>query len=281
MIQRVAGRYSYLTSIFALSATLFAAAMPAQAAGDLLVAPTRIVLDGARGSEIILSNTGNEVATYRISLELRRMKPNGWLEDIVQTDANAIEKVALETIRFAPKRVTLQPDQPQSIRIGLQDPVSGPLPDGEYRAHLLFRAIPKTPDATVTAQKSEGVSIQLIPIYGVTIPVIVRKGKLTATAALANVKMAQNKEGPALEFDMSRKGTKSVFGEIYVTKPGSPEPVIFVRGIAVYPELDKRQVSIQVDAATAAKLHGPVKISYREALESGGGTIAEIQTVLP
>jgi P pilus assembly chaperone PapD len=281
MLKRVVRRHKIIASNFTLIATLLVTPAPVQAAGDLLVAPTRIVLDGARGAEVILSNTGNDVATYRISLELRRMNPNGRLDDIELTDANAHEKVALETIRFAPKRVTLQPDQPQSIRIGIQDPTSGPLVDGEYRAHLLFRAIPKTSDASSEVQSSEGVSIQLTPIYGVTIPVIVRKGMLTATAALANVKMTQNNEGPSLEFDMSRKGTKSVFGEVYITKPGNPEPVVFVKGIAIYPEVDQRQVSIQLDAATAAKLRGPVKISYREALEAGGGTIAEIQTVLP
>ena len=41
---------------------------PAQAAGDLLVAPTRIVFDGQRGTEVVLNNIGSETATYRISL---------------------------------------------------------------------------------------------------------------------------------------------------------------------------------------------------------------------
>jgi hypothetical protein len=281
MFKNARGCCAFVASSFAVAVAIMGAASPIQAAGDLLVAPTRIVLDGARGAEVILSNTSNEVATYRISLELRRMNPNGRLDDIEHAQANSIEKLALETIRFAPKRVTLQPDQPQSIRIGIQDLATGPLPDGEYRAHLLFRAIPKTPDATQAAQATEGVSIELIPIYGVTIPVIIRKGKLAATAALANVKLAQSIDGPALEFDMSRKGTKSVFGEVFVTQPGNPEPLVSVKGIAIYPEVEQRQVSIRVDPVIAAKLHGPVKISYREALEAGGGTIAEIQTVLP
>lgn len=272
---------AYAISATALAAASTGAFAPAYAAGDLLVAPTRIVLDGARGTEVILSNTGSEAATYRISLELRRMNANGRLEDIEQTLANDIEKAAIETIRFAPKRVTLQPDQPQSIRIGVQDLSSGPLPDGEYRAHLLFRAIPKTPDASQAVPSSGGVSIQLTPIYGITIPVIVRKGKLSATAAMANAVMGRDADGPALQFDLSRKGTKSVFGEVYVTQPGNPEPVLVVKGIAIYPEIEKRIVSIPVNAEIAAKLRGPVKISYREALEAGGATIAEIQTVLP
>ena len=37
----------------------------------LLVAPTRIVLNGSRGTEIVLSNIGDETATYRISVGKR------------------------------------------------------------------------------------------------------------------------------------------------------------------------------------------------------------------
>ena len=55
-------------------------AQPALAAGDLLVAPTRVILDGSRGTEVILNNIGSEPATYRVSLELRRMLPDGSLE---------------------------------------------------------------------------------------------------------------------------------------------------------------------------------------------------------
>ena len=47
--------------------------------GDLLVAPTRLVLNGGRGTEVILKNIGSDTATYRISAELRRMNPDGSL----------------------------------------------------------------------------------------------------------------------------------------------------------------------------------------------------------
>ncbi|WP_293940146.1 hypothetical protein [Sphingomonas sp.] len=43
---------------------LCAVATPASAGiGDLLVAPTRIVLNGSRGTQIILNNIGDDVAT--------------------------------------------------------------------------------------------------------------------------------------------------------------------------------------------------------------------------
>ena len=90
----------------ALLSPLMLAATPASAGvGDLLVAPTRIVLNGSRGTEIILNNIGDDVATYRISVELRRMGANGQLEDVAAP--SAAETSARDMILYAPRRVTL------------------------------------------------------------------------------------------------------------------------------------------------------------------------------
>ncbi len=255
------------------------AVTPAYASGDLLIAPTRIILDGRRGTEVILNNIGNEEATYRITLELRRMNDQGRLDDVDPTAANEKEKSALGVIRYAPRRVTLPPNQPQSIRVGMQPAVD--LPDGEYRAHMLFRAIPKTPAVDATQDAGNGLKIQLIPIYGISIPIIVRKGNLEATAALSNVRMGKDKEGPSLEFDMSRKGDRSVFGEIRVTKPGVAEPITVAKGIAIYPEIASRLVSLPLEPEVAAKMKGEIVVSYYEAPEAGGGLISQVRSVLP
>lgn len=264
-----------------IAATLLSAAplTSVHAAGDLLIAPTRVVFDGRRGTEVILNNIGNEEATYRITLELRRMNDQGRLDDVDQADANEKEKAALGVIRFAPRRVTLPPNQPQSIRVGMQ--AAEDLPDGEYRAHMLFRAIPKTQAADATQDAGNGLKIQLIPIYGISIPIIVRKGNLQATAAMSNVRMGKDNEGPTLEFDLSRQGDKSIFGEIHVTKPGVAEPLSIAKGIAIYPEVASRNVSLPMPAEVAAKMRGEVVISYYEAPEAGGGLITQLRQVLP
>jgi P pilus assembly chaperone PapD len=251
---------------------------PAAASGDLLVAPTRVVLDGRRGTEVILNNIGAEEATYRISLELRRMNEQGKLDDVVPEAANEVEKASLEMIRFAPRRVTLPPNQPQSIRIGLQGTEA--LPDGEYRAHMLFRAIPKTPEAGAADDTSNGLKINLIPVYGVTIPIIVRKGELKATAAITNANIGRDNEGATLNFDLARTGNRSVFGEVHVTRPGVKEPLLVAKGIAVYPELPSRLVSLPLFPEQLASLPGEVVISYYDAAEAGGGLITELRTVL-
>ena len=104
------------------AAVLCAAAVPASAAGDLLVAPTRIILDGSRGTEVVLNNIGSAPATYRISLEIKRMTALGGLDEIEEADANEAEKAALAMISFNPRRVVLPPNQPQVIRVGVRVP---------------------------------------------------------------------------------------------------------------------------------------------------------------
>src|SRR5690242_20547777 len=126
--------------------------------GDLLVAPTRIILDGRRGTEILLNNIGDEPATYRISVEFRRMTPDGNLEDV--TAPTPQEQAAADMIIYAPRRITLAPNEPQSIRLAARPPSD--LPDGEYRVHLLFRAIPPAnPVAVTPAEQPKGLQFQL------------------------------------------------------------------------------------------------------------------------
>jgi P pilus assembly chaperone PapD len=252
--------------------------LQAQGAGDLLVAPTRVVLDGARGTEVILNNIGVAPATYRITLELRRMRPDGSLEEIEQSAANAVETTTLGMISYAPRRVTLPPNQPQSIRIGIRAPQA--LPDGEYRAHMLFRAIPESKPAAPSTGPKEGVTIALTPIYGVTIPIIVRQGNLSAKAAITDARIEQGKARDTFSFGLARTGTRSTYGRVRVIKPGVEKPLIDARGIAVYAELAERRVIFPVDAELAAKLKGPATIQYLEDNDAGGGVIAELQTVI-
>jgi P pilus assembly chaperone PapD len=259
-------------TVFPLSSAL------AQGAGDLLVAPTRVVLDGARGTEVILNNIGTAPATYRISLELRRMRPDGSLEEVEQSAASAVEATTLSMISYAPRRVTLPPNQPQSIRIGIRAPQA--LPDGEYRAHMLFRAIPESKAATASTAPKEGVSIALTPIYGVTIPIIVRQGNLSAKAAITDARIEKGAERDTFSFGLTRNGTRSTYGRIRVIKPGVDKPLIDARGIAVYAEVADRRVIFPVDAELSAKLKGPATIQYLEDIDAGGGVIAELQTVI-
>ena len=265
----------------AVTAPLLALSTPAQAGvGDLLVAPTRIVLDGRKGAEVILNNIGDEPATYRVSIEFRRMTEDGGLADVPEPTAQ--DKIAEDMIVYAPRRVTLVPHQPQSIRIAARAPQG--LPDGEYRVHMLFRAIPPA-NPVVPASASadgapKGLRFQLIPVYGVTIPVIVRLGNLQATAAIANVRLDKADGKAVVDLDLSRSGTRSTFGEVRVLKPGIKNPIAIQRAVAVYTEVGVRHLSIPLDPTFQGDAAGPVSVQYVETFDDGSHVIAQTDAVL-
>lgn len=256
------------------------------ASGDLLVAPTRVVLEGQRSAEVVLSNIGREAATYRVSVELRRMRPDGSLQEVDPAQANAVERAMLDMAVVSPRRVRLEPDQPQTVRIGIRPPAAGVTP-GEYRAHILFRAIPDEgaqPSAAASLPTAEptprGVSISLRPIYGITIPLIYRSGALDAQASVSNPRLERNGDQPLLRFDLGRTGTRSLYGSVVVTRPGSSQPLLTVRGISIYTDLEARSVAIPITAEQEASLKGPAVVRYVADADAGAMTLAEATTTL-
>jgi P pilus assembly chaperone PapD len=268
-------------SVFAASivaAPLLTLSTAAEAGvGDLLVAPTRIVLDGRKGAEVILNNIGDEPATYRVSVELRRMTENGDLVDVTTpTDA---DKKAEDMIIYAPRKVTLAPHEPQAIRVVARAPQG--LPDGEYRVHMLFRAIPPaTPIVQTPGEQPKGVQFKLTPVYGVTIPVIVRLGNLEASAGIANVQLEKKDGAPAIGLDLTRQGTRSTYGEVRVLKAGYKDPIAIMKGVAVYTEVGKRHVSLAIPEASKAAANGQVTVEYLETYDDGSHLLAQTQAML-
>ena len=268
--------HRFLTFAAAATAACLTLAAPLHAGvGDLLVAPTRLVLNGGRGTEVILKNIGSETATYRVSAELRRMNADGTLVDV--KDPNPAEKAAQDMIVFAPRKVTLPPNQPQAVRVSARAPQG--LADGEYRVHLLFRAIPD-PTPVTAPKDAKGLAFKLIPVYGVTIPVIVRLGNLQAKAGIAGVEHIKQNGKDAVALDLSRAGDRSTYGEIRVMKAGVKEPVALVKGIAVYKEVTQRRVVVPVAAAYKGSLTGPVTVQYFEVSDNGQSLAAETTATL-
>lgn len=268
------------TAAAAFAAALALWSTPAAAGlGDLLVAPTRLVLDGRRGAEVILNNIGDEPATYRVSIEFRRMTPDGGLVDVAEPTAE--DRQAQDMILYAPRRVTLAPHQPQSIRVAAR-PGAG-LPDGEYRVHLLFRAIPPARPLVQPAgvvDQPKGIRFAVTPVYGVTIPVIVRLGNLSATAGIANVRLERKDGKRHVALDLSRAGTRSTFGEVRVLKAGQKAPIAVQRAVAIYKETATRRMTIPLADEFTGDPAGPVTVQYVETFDDGTHVIAETAAVL-
>ena len=187
------------------------------------------------------------------------------------------ELFAEDYIRYAPRRIDLEPNTPQTIRVMIRKPAD--LEEGEYRSHLQFAAVPE--DAGSNSIESQGddgngISIQLTPIYGVTIPVIVRHGALSADASISGLKLSPLAGGKArLSFTLSRKGSKSLYGDFSVHINGEKRVLQERRGIAVYTPNTRRDISIDLTAAVLAKLRGKeLEIRFTDRSSQGGAIIA-------
>lgn len=268
-----------------LSSALRQTSTPRAGAGDLLVAPTRIVLGGPkRTAEINLLNIGTKPALYRISLVHERMDENGRLVDVETSGPN--DKFADDLVRFTPHQVLLAPQISQVIRIQMRLPAN--LDAGEYRSHMLFRAVtaPAADDkAPIAGTPPKGISVQITPVYGVSIPVIVRSGQTSASTDFSDVHVVTAPGGePALVGKLTRSGSASVYGDLLVefAEHGKPfRPLARANGLAVYtPNLIRNFALILSKDKSMQFRNGTLRVTYRVPETDGGQTIAKTEIVL-
>jgi hypothetical protein len=162
------------------------------------------------------------------------------------------------------------------------------LAPGEYRSHLVFQRITEPMNTADTpAQKgspAEGLQIRLIPLIGVSIPIIVRHGDTAATVTLANLEMQKPAAGepPILALELRRSGNRSVYCDLSVTftpNGGSERQVARAYGVAVYTPnpLRRAKIALQPFAAAGGTLH----VLFRERVEDGGKPLADATLRLP
>lgn len=235
------------------------------AQGDLLISPLRIVFEGSKKSqEINLANVGKDTATYVISVVDIRMKDDGSFESITTPDTG--QNFAGPYLRFFPRKVTLAPNEAQVVKIQLIK--TNELKPGEYRSHLYFRAVPdERPLGDRPSKKdSASISIQLTPIFGITIPAIIRIGDYDANATMTNFSFTNDNNQPALSFTFKRTGSMSVYGDIkvdHVSPDGKVTQVKIVKGIGVYTPNTVRNFKTDLDTDNQANFHkGKLHVTY-------------------
>ena len=237
-----------------------------KAQGNLLITPRRVVFDGTkRVQELNLANTGQDTAKYNVSIVEYRMKEDGSFEEITQPDPG--QNFADKNIRFFPRTVTLGPNEAQVVKMQVTN--TSKLSPGEYRSHIYFRAVPKQvalgeEDKT---RDSTAVSVKLVPIFGITIPVIIRVGESTTKVSLSDLKLQLvNDTTKRLDLTFNRTGNMSVYGDLkvmHVSASGKETQVGTVNGIAVYTPNAIRRFRMDLDKRAVVDYHaGHLVVTY-------------------
>jgi hypothetical protein len=207
------------------------------AQGNLLITPKRVVFEGSKRSiDLNLANNGQDSATYAISIVQIRMKEEGGFETITEPDPG--QQFADKNIRFFPRAVTLGPNEAQVVKV--QVIKLNELAAGEYRSHFYFRSVPKTAPLgeKETNIDTTTISVRLTPIFGITIPVIIRVGENDSKVALSDLSFhLVNDTVPSLSLTLNRTGSMSVYGDLtadHVSEQGKIIRVGAANGLAVY-----------------------------------------------
>lgn len=262
-----------------LGATSFAHAV-SPASGGLVVTPTRVVLvgDGA-GAKLVVRNTSAGASTYRISLVRMRMGERGTMSLV--DDARSGELFADGLVRFSPAVLTLAPGVDRAVRLKARLP-EGARP-GEYRSHLLFRPV-TAPDEVAREDGAADDGDRAAPLVGVTVPVIVRIGDVSAAVRITSLTVLGTGEATRLEVALERSGNASVYGDLAVrveSDGARSELVGGLGGLAVYVPNERRVVEIPLrlpEAMPAGERR--LRVEYRSAGEDGA-LLAEREAALP
>jgi hypothetical protein len=212
------------------------------------------------------------------------MDENGNMHEI--TEPMQGEKFASPFLRYFPRSIELAPNESQVVRIQVRRRPG--LEEGEYRSHLYFRAVPKQePQGNETAATdTTAIGIRLIPIYGISIPVIVRIGNLSVSCTISDLALEQ-KEGdaPVLKLVLNREGDKSVYGDLtvdYVSPTGERVNVGKIRGIAVYTPNTIRRLSLPLGVPEGLSLNnGKLIVRFADANEAKPMVYDEKELLLP
>jgi hypothetical protein len=153
---------------------------------------------------------------------------------------------------------------------------------------VYFRAVPnevalgeEDPNRDTTS-----VSVRLIPIFGITIPVIIRVGEPTTEVYISDLVLDKPEEGsPQLQMTFNRSGNMSVYGDLTVTHvsaEGTETIVGVVNGIAVYTPNAIRKFRLELNPPEGVSLDsGKLLITYNAQSDVKPETYASAQLELP
>jgi hypothetical protein len=245
---------------------LFFSSGEVNAQGNLLITPRRAVFEGSKKSlDLNLANTGRDTATYAISLIQIRMKEDGGFETITEPDAD--QRFADRYVRFFPRSVTLGPNEAQVVKLQL---VRGnELTQGEYRSHFYFRSVRKINPLGEedVAKDTSTISVKLTPIFGITIPVIIRVGESTTKVTLSGLALDnRNDTIPKLTLVFNRTGNMSVYGDLavyHISSQGKTTRVSSANGVAVYSPNITRRFQVKLNKVSGVNFNeGKLRVTY-------------------
>ena len=214
--------------------------LPTQALARIDIVPQKIIIDPRdRNSEFTILNLFNTTGKFRVDIVSYKQDKNGIYKKMeAPLDVTFDPK---KIVRFSPRQFEIAPNGRQKIRLSIRKP--GDLSDGEYRFHI--KAI-RFADSNSNEENTVNLSMNM----GVTIPVVVRHGKIFNKSKLTNASyippQQSNKNRPEVHLEIERNGNISSIGslDVYQKEQGQEKKIGTITNANVFTEIDKRYFQI-------------------------------------
>jgi fimbrial chaperone protein len=231
---------------FALVITALAvfAGLTPRAEAAITITPTLIVLEGRdRFADVSLLNTGGEINTYAITWQYKEMQENGSYINL-STPPEGFDLT--QNIVVTPKRVTIESQKVQKVRLALRLKGEPPAP-GDYKAHLYLKEASSASDSQggQPGKVQLGVKVRM----GFSIPVVYRVGESNATAKIGEAQIRRDEKTGQLQAIVSVERSDSpygIMGTLSVYHNG--EVIGSVKNANIFREVKKRQFIVGLKA---------------------------------
>ena len=239
---------------------------------DLLISPTRVVLDERhRQATVTLINSGEVTRSYRVGWSQFVALPKGGYRPYTEEEARKFAGLERLT-RISPKQVTLNPGEQQSVKILLRQREA--LPVGEYRSHLTLTALPPPKEANTNAGSTQ---VQLNMLMSYTFPVIYRIGTPKVAVNIDQISVVTKKENNAtfIRVALSHNDLFSAGGRLvayFAPEGGDKKQVGLLNGYNLYPEV--KQAQVEIHWPDFKLLPGTLSVEYEGQQEFFGQTFA-------
>jgi hypothetical protein len=244
-----------LSSLFVLSGS--ALAQP-----EIHFTDYRVFLDVRNNkSDYEIFNQGSANAVCQTGLVDYQVGENGKLI-LVTEDIESPETSALDIIKISPRNVRVNSMSSQKLKIFGKRIRN--LPDGEWVSYLELSC--KNADFEL----KPGININ--PTFKYHIPVVVRKGNLTATVNIKDSDIIEENNKYFMSVSIERQGNRSTYGAVII-KDETGDLIGKQTGISQYLQTS----SLQLKVPLTRKPQGKVSITYEENKKYGGSIKEQVE----
>lgn len=243
---------------------------------NLIIHPIRVQFSpGMRSTEVTLLNDSQKTNTYRLEWQERKAKVGGGYTEVSEAEIKSLP-IASSMVRFTPRQVTLKPGERQTVKLSLRRPAR--LADGEYRSHLMFKALPPPSSLAQPDEQTAGLTMRLNLVTSFAIPVVVQQGNANPQVSMSTAQIRYNAAEPAKSsvfVELNNMSKFSTYGdmEAYWTPQGGKEILIAkTASFSVWPELNKTSVELIWVGANFALTNGKLRVLYKGMREFQGKT---------